>query len=259
MRLFWRCLLPMLLLLSLPVWADRVATNELMVVTEEWAPYQYTTADGAVSGPNVAMVQAILAEAKFQTPIKIVPWARAFFMGKNRPNTLIFSLSRSKERENQFIWIGELMRRDDWFYRATGHDSIAPTKLSAIKSCCTVCVVRKDIVEDDLQKLGFQPDRHYITADSFADCMRLVQTGTVPLLVNSPAGLAQELKQQRDNRAGFQKVMPLPGAGQEPLYLAASIGTSATTVARLQAAIKTLQQNGTLEQTRRLFLEHSKP
>ncbi|MBV8046856.1 MAG: transporter substrate-binding domain-containing protein [Paludibacterium sp.] len=259
MRAFWRCFLAICLLSALPARAESPEPNGLIAATEEWPPFQLTDTNGAAAGMNVDMVRAILVQAGLSAQIKVYPWARTLFLGEHRPNTLIFSLSRSKERENGFLWIGELMRRNDWFYRATGHDSVSPGSLDEVKSCCAVCVERKDIVEDDLQRLGFQPGRQYITAESFADCMRLVQKGALPLLVNSPQGLSWAMKQHHDVQAGFQAVIPLPSAAQEPLYLAASIGTPPATVARLRAAFQTLQLNGTLEQIRRQFSERTKP
>jgi polar amino acid transport system substrate-binding protein len=259
MRVFWQNLISVCLLLTSPAWARPASSNALVAVTEEWPPYQFTAANGDAAGLNVEIVRAVLAEAGLKAQIKIYPWARTFSLGENRPNTLIFSLARSHERENAFIWIGELMRRNDWFYRANGRESVSPTTLDDIKACCTICVVRKDIVEEDLKRLGFTPGRHYIVVSDFSDCMRLVENGSVPLLVDSPQDLTWSLKQVHGMSAGFQPIMPLPNAEQEPFFLAASLGTSPDTVARLRSALQTLQQKGALEQIRRQFAQHAKP
>lgn len=238
-----------------PIAPARAADATIQVVTEEWPPYDYAGRDGEAAGLNTEIVRATLAQAGISGKIVVYPWARALFLARNRPNTLIFSLSRSKERENRFIWIGELMRRNDWFYRAVGRRSIAPGSIDEIKSCCTVCVVNKDIVEDDLKRLGFEPHKQYIATPSFSDCMKMVQTGSVPLLVNSPLDLAWAMKRHSEIRTSFEPVLPLSASGQEPLYLAASVGTSPDIVRRLRSALQTLQQTGQIDQIRRQFMD----
>jgi polar amino acid transport system substrate-binding protein len=235
------------------------ATNHsLLVVTEDWPPFSYLAAGGEVTGLNTEIVRSVLNQAGMQSTIQIFPWARAMMMARNRPNTVIFSMSRSKERENQFIWIGELMRRHDMFYRATGRRSISPTSIEEIKSHYSVCVVNKDIVEDDLKRQGFVLRKNYIATGSFDDCMKLVQNGSVPLLVNSPLDLAWALKKHSEIHTTFEPVLALEPSGQEPLYLATSLGTDPDTVKRLRTAFQGLQQSGQLDLLRHQFLERLK-
>jgi polar amino acid transport system substrate-binding protein len=248
--------------LSLP-WsaclAETPSNRDLLVVTEDWAPYNFLTSNGEVSGLNTAIVRATLKTAGMEGEFHVYPWARTYFLAQNRPNTLIYSMSRSKARESQFVWIGELMRRDDRFYRAVGRRSVAPVSIDDIKAHYPVCVVNKDIVEDDLRRQGFMLNKNYMTTGSFLDCMKMVQTGAVPLLVNSPMNLAWELKKHaRDVHTTFEPVLPLDSASQEPLYLAASMGTPPTVVKRLRAAFQNLQQTGQIEQIRRQFMEQTR-
>jgi polar amino acid transport system substrate-binding protein len=235
--------------------ADTPPAHDLLAVTEDWPPYDYQGPNGEVIGISSEIVHATLAQAGMQSTFKVYPWARTLFLAKNRPNTLIFSLSRSKEREDQFIWIGELMPRDDRFYRAMGRKHISPTSISEVKSCCTICVVNKDIVDDDLKREGFVEHKQFITADSFDDCMKMVQTGAVPLLVDSPMNLAWELKSHNDVHTSFESVMSFTPSEQEPLYLAASRGTDPAIVSRLKNAFATLQQNGQINQIIQQFQE----
>jgi polar amino acid transport system substrate-binding protein len=245
-------LLMALSLLGLPV-ASQAGANQpdLLVVTEDWPPYSYAGDNGEIQGLGTEVVKAVLHQAGLSAKIQIYPWARSLLLARNKPGTLIYSLARSKEREAQFIWIGELVPRNDWFFRAAGHRSIAPTSLAEVKHCGSVCLVNKDIVEDDLQRLGFVAQKHYITTARFTDCMKMVQNGSVQLLVSSPVDLAWELKTHPDIHSGFEPVLPLPSSGSEPLYLAASKGTSPEIVLRLRSAFRSLQKSGQIEQIRR--------
>lgn len=248
-----RCLTALFLLATaMQAHADR---TDLSVVSEDWPPYNYLGSNGDPQGLSTDIVKAVLRQAGLPARIQIYPWARALFLARNKPNTLIYSMARSREREAHFIWIGELVRRNDWFYRATGHRSVAPATLSEVKSCCSVCLVNKDIVEEDLLRQGFEPRKHYVTTASFGDCMKMVQNGSVQLLVNSPIDLAWEIRNHPDVKTGFEPVLPLTSSNQEPLYLAASLGTSPDIVRRLRAAFQSLQQSGQIEQIRRQFTD----
>jgi len=254
MRPAVRCLAVMAFVLScsgLPCLAGASQNGELQVVTEDWPPYDYLSASGEVAGINTALVRAVLKQAGLHATVQMYPWARAYFMAQNRPNTLIFSMARSKARENQFIWIGELMRRDDRFYRAQGHHSVTPTSIADIKAHYTVCVVNKDIAESDLQRLGFVQNRNYIATPSFGDCMKMVQTGAVSLLINAPLSLQWEARQHRGEvHTSFESVLPLDASAQEPFYLAASLNTPLDIIKRLREAFSMLQQSGQLDNIR---------
>jgi len=246
-------MIPLFMALSAPVHGA-----DLLVVTEESPPYNFMAPNGEIAGLSSEIVHALFNEAGLKGNFQLYPWARSFSLARTRPNTLIFSIARSAPREHLFIWIGELLPHTGWFYRARQKTAM-PTSLNQIKSCCTVCVVSKDIAEDDLKHLGFVLGKNYITTVSYEDCMRLVQTNAVPLLVDSPLSLAWEQSLHRNIRVNFEGVMAVPGSGNEPLYLAASLGTDAAVVARLKKAYETLQKSGKIEQIRRHFMESLNP
>jgi polar amino acid transport system substrate-binding protein len=226
----------------------------LHVVTGERPPYGFTTASGEVAGINAEIVRKVLGLSALQGSIQIYPWARAIRMAHTQPNTLIFSLSRSRERENQFIWIGKLPQQPSQFYRATGRLSIHPASLDDIRAHYSVCVIHKDIAEDDLMRKGFIMGKNYLATASFEDCMKLVQNGSVPLLISSPLDISWALKKHREIHSTFEPVLPLEQSKDEPAYLAASLGTDPKIIKRLRSAFQALQQTGRLEQVRSSFL-----
>ncbi len=84
------------------------ADKELMVVTEPWPPYNTFSNDDTADGAHALIVQRALALSGLQAQTGVYPWARAMALAQSRPNTLLFSLARTPERENKFIWIGKL-------------------------------------------------------------------------------------------------------------------------------------------------------
>jgi polar amino acid transport system substrate-binding protein len=234
--------------------ADALSGQPLQIVTGERPPYGYATASGEVTGINAEIVRKLLGLSALQGSIQIYPWARAVMMARTHPNTLIFSLSRSKERENQFIWIGRLPQQPSQFYRAAGRLSVHPGSIDEIKSRYTVCVINKDQAEEALLRKGFSLGKNYLSTASFADCLKLVQNGSVPLLVSSPLDISWVLKKHKEIHTSFEPVLPLEQARDEPAYLAASQGTDPKIIKRLRSAFQALQQSGRLEQIRAGFL-----
>lgn len=67
----------------------------------------------------------------------MLPWARAYKLAQERPNTLIFSLVRNPEREDQFICIEKFDSSLTWMYKnnerlnASGFADIADSLIGA--------------------------------------------------------------------------------------------------------------------------------
>lgn len=88
-----------------------LANNEIQIVAEEFHPYQFKSADGA-SGIAVEVIKGALAEVNMTADVQLLPWARAYLTAKENPNTILLSVSRTKNRENQFHWLGQIEKHE---------------------------------------------------------------------------------------------------------------------------------------------------
>lgn len=98
-----------------------VQTQEINVVTEYLEPYQIINNDGSLGGFSTEVVNALFSITKDQANIQVMPWARAYEVGLNQPNTLIYSIARTKVRENKFKWIGALKKERLYFWGLKKH------------------------------------------------------------------------------------------------------------------------------------------
>lgn len=87
------------------------ANSQLKVVAEEFHPYQYQI-DNEAAGIAVEIVNEILAQNQLSADIEFLPWARAYLIAKETPNTILLSVSRTKKRENLFHWIGKIDKHE---------------------------------------------------------------------------------------------------------------------------------------------------
>ena len=106
---------------------------ELNIATEDYAPFQYVK-DGAIKGFSAEIVQEMLARTKIKSEIIMYPWARAYLIAQEKPNTIIFSMARSKEREDMFKWIGPIAPREIWLYRLKEREEIKVLDLEELKN-----------------------------------------------------------------------------------------------------------------------------
>jgi len=113
------CFRSALFFIALLLFNITVATAKqpnLMIITEEWAPYNYSL-KGVAKGFSVEIVKAIMQELGEQHPISVYPGARAMQLLDNTENVLNFSLFRTPEREKKYKWIGPLSNESIYFYK----------------------------------------------------------------------------------------------------------------------------------------------
>lgn len=90
---------------------------ELQLLTEEWKPYHFME-DGLVKGQTVDLLVSILEKVgskQGREDIVFLPWARAYRQAQLEPNTVLFSTSRTPEREKLFKWAGPILKFESYF------------------------------------------------------------------------------------------------------------------------------------------------
>ena len=81
---------------------------KVRIVTEHLAPFQISENHELIGGIVAIEVQQLINKVLPENKIEVLPWARAFQIASERPNTIIFSLVRTPDREDKFIWIGKV-------------------------------------------------------------------------------------------------------------------------------------------------------
>lgn len=84
--------------------------DKIEIMTEEFPPYNMEK-DGKLSGFAIDILELMLKESGSKQTRKdfaILPWARSYHMVQNKPNTMLFSMYRTKKREKLFKWVGPI-------------------------------------------------------------------------------------------------------------------------------------------------------
>ncbi|GAB3260525.1 substrate-binding periplasmic protein [Chitinimonas naiadis] len=102
----------LLILLLTSLVQGAALAERLMLVTEEYPPYNMSNDKGEVTGVSTDIVRELMQAAHFDYEIGIFPWARAIQMASTQVNTCVFSMSRTPERETLYKWVGPLVTND---------------------------------------------------------------------------------------------------------------------------------------------------
>lgn len=81
-----------------------VFAEELPVVCQEFPPYNYLDDDGNVTGSSVEIVTEILQKMGYKADIRLLPWNRAYQAAADGDVAMLFTFSKSAEREKEFFF-----------------------------------------------------------------------------------------------------------------------------------------------------------
>jgi polar amino acid transport system substrate-binding protein len=238
------------------LWLPANAQPPLLVVTEPWPPYNTFSNDETADGAHALIVQRALAHSGLTASISVYPWARAMALTETRPNTLLFSLARTAEREDRFIWLGRLSQTQQFLWHLDSPGA-ANLSLQQIMHCCSICTVRKDVSEETLRQQDSDNRLQLVLTGSHHDCLRMLRSGSVQYMAGSAYRIQATLLYAGLQGSLLQRATAI--APPRILYLAANKGTPAGTVRKIQAAMQQLQDSGESERILQQVLSRPLP
>ena len=126
---------------------------ELTILTENLPPLNYVE-DGVLVGPSVDIVREIQRRVGSQEEIKVYPWARAYKMALEEENVVLFGMTHTEVRHEQFKWIGPLATKRDILVAKKG-SGIRINSLEDAKKVKRIGTLRDDTRERLLKSQGF--------------------------------------------------------------------------------------------------------
>lgn len=240
----WMKPLGLILLLTLPSSAQ--AEGPLRVVTEELPPYSMLR-DGKVTGMSTEVVEAILKQAGLSAPIQSMPWARTYDIALHAENVLIYSLTRTVEREALFQWVGSIASSQLYLYSLAAR----PIALNSLDDARAyqIGTVKNDVSEEFLLTQGFEVGKNLQSSNKYESNYEKLKLGHIDLWVSNALN-AHYLARGSNTEPAFKLVPSLliPQLSHaEGLYLACSLNTPPATVERLRAALAAIKVNGVYE------------
>lgn len=212
------------------------SAQHLTLLTEEYPPFNMTASDGHPTGVSTDIVRALMKEAQIDFTIDVVPWQRAVTQAHVEPNTCVFSMSRTAEREPNYRWIGPLVS-NDWALFAKAGSGKKPADLAEVKGA-HIGSYNGDAIVDYLQTRGYYVD---IALNDDLNPHKLVN-GRIDYWATGKLIGQYRLKQQ--NISGVEPVLVF---NRTEMYLACHPASPPHLVERLNKLLHELNKRGDIE------------
>ena len=212
--------------------------TDLHIVTESSPPYQMLI-NGEVAGIATDKVKKIIEKAGLSASFNLYPWARAYKMALNQPNTLIYALAKTDTRLALFHWLSPVTSYDFGLVKLTHRDDIYLNSLADIKNY-RFAVQREDISHEWLLKQGLVENEHFITCSDINCSWQLLLNKNVDLIIETPELIDDMLKRYQQQAQSAVYVMAIPELAITG-YLASNYHIDPVFLAKLQQAIASHQ------------------
>ena len=212
----------------------------LQIITEDFAPFNFRSEDGEITGRSTEIVKEILSRFGLDIEIQLMNWNKAYAMALSKPDVILYSTFRTDDRENLFQWVGPIASDEMMFYSLQGSDIVIDS-LEDVKAVVAIGVVKDDarhqlLVQNNVMNLKLYP--------TDMECYRALANGEVELVLGSNATMAMMA-----GRAGVDpsELKPVYSVKKTPLYIAFSKNISPNIVEEWQSTLNEMKQDGTFD------------
>lgn len=212
----------------------------LKIYGVEEAPGSYASDKGKPLGLSVDVIQEIQKRVGNKDRIEIVSETLALDSARSKPNVVAFSFSRTAEREPQFHWIAQVIRKP-WVFYALKSSNLAAASTEDMRKVPKIGVVDGDVRAKLLQKENFT---NLDVAAEPEDNIANLLSGKVQAIFYEPAGVAyycRKLKCPKD------AIVNVYSPRSSDVYILMSKGTDPAVVKAWQDAAVAMKADGTFD------------
>jgi polar amino acid transport system substrate-binding protein len=218
--------------------------SKYTIVTENFPPFSYKE-KGKLVGISTEIVQEILNRLKMKgIPIEVMDWNEAYQKTLNKDNAIIYSLTKIKQRENKFKWVGPIAT-NYWFLlslkKPTSGKEKDIIKIRNLKDAkkYSIGVQKEGAIYQYLKSKGFT---NLITSTSNKTSAENLLNNKVQLWGESELVAASLLKQlKKDPKDTLRKTFKLK---RHNLYIGFNIKTSNSLVKKFQTVLDKMKSDG---------------
>lgn len=183
------------------------------VVTELFFPYQQLDADNQLTGYSIDVANELAAITGYELRIEVFPWAVAYQNALTTPDTMIFSIGRTPEREPLFAWVGSIATETLYFWSLSQSGIVSSDILSDFQQY-RIAVVKEATTHQLLRSNGFsslyvmgggdsnvsEANRVNMLIKGRADIIIAAETAMLPALkkLNLPENFVQQVHRAKD-------------------------------------------------------------
>ncbi|WP_260258448.1 substrate-binding periplasmic protein [Vibrio intestinalis] len=220
---------------------------KLDLYTQEFPPLQVKV-DGQAEGYTIKFVQAVIEDAAKTLPMEVnslrfAPWKRAIKNTQQLENVLLFSISRTPEREALYQWIGAVSPYEVAVYRKSEGPKVSVTSLSELSEYRFAAQTASSF-EELIKSEGFS---HIIPVNKGKEAIKLLKMDRADFAPMVTASFPYRMEQYGYNPSEFVEVAKVDKLCQQ-LWLVTGHNTSKEVVEALNASLNKLKNQGLLQQ-----------
>ncbi|WP_108652042.1 substrate-binding periplasmic protein [Dongshaea marina] len=219
------------------------ADSVLLLLTEEWRPYNYRQGDRII-GIGTELVEATLKRAKVPYKLKMLTWKGAYEQTLRRPNTLLYTTSRTEKREKLFHWIGPLFPKRHYLYKLSSRQDIRIKKFDDLKKY-RLGVIQGGSTQEYLESKGLVEGINFFTVRKSQQNLDKLFRGRVDLIPGADVEFILQMRETDHDFGQIQKAFLLIEQGG--FYIAANLETPEPLIQKLQKALDQLLAEGVRE------------
>lgn len=239
-----RLSLVLLLTLLSPHHTSAHQADDLLYITENYPPYNFNEKGelkGIAIDLMVLMLQKMNAHVK-RSDIKMYPWVRGYYSVQNMPNTVLFTMVRSRSRDKLFKWVGPFSQHE---IVLVGRKNMAIKIATSTEAArYNIGVVKNDIAEFTLKEHQVPSER--IFAVPYPEqSVKMLNSGHIDLWAQGEVVALWLLKQAGLNQDNFEVKHRFGVVGDN--YFAFHKDTPDHLILQFQQALNQLKADGSYQ------------
>lgn len=233
----------MVLVVCTPAIAENQTTSfhDLTWVTEEYPPFNFHD-NGTPSGLMVDLIAAISRKAGEEISpesFTFLPWNKAYQKAVTDPDTVIFAIAKTSDRENLFKWVGPVVSYNLSLYSKRSNNITITSTDELVKY--RIGTITDDVTIDNLVQAGIKKE-DIITNTDPRTLVQELENGTIDLFAYGDITANYYIKNVTGNSAYYR----LSGQiGSVPVYIGFSKETLDAVVKKFQTAFDEVKSTPT--------------
>lgn len=221
----------------------------LQIYTQSWPPYSYEH-QGSLTGYSTELLQAVLQEAGIEANYTTLSWSRAYQHASTEANTLLYTTTRTPEREELFEWIGPIGLRKLWLFKLKERTDIKIKGVDDLKKY-RVSIVRDTSSLKLVMERGLFPRSQIDEAPTTTSNVKKLFFKRVDLILATNGGANYELSQLAYAKDSIEPVYLLND--EFSLYFAINKKTEAATIEKIRLAFDKIKSSGLIETLKKKY------
>ena len=225
---------------------SNAVAKQFTVLTEDYAPFNYTE-NGKLTGLSTDLMSEVLKRVGHPNNIRVMLWHEAYEQTMQNPNCILYSTTRTKERENLFKWVGPLAS-NKWVFYAKKGNAQQITTLDDARKVKKIGTCKDTAAEQFLKKEGFT--NLVSAADDNQNVSKLI-SGDIDIWIVGELQGIHKAKTAGIDPSGFNKVFDVKDT---QLYIAFNKKTPDKEISKWQKALDELKDTKIYKQIMSKYL-----